>query len=156
MGLSVLTWIKLGVALVAFAAVALFYWHYESLVAERDQLMLDKASQARTIESQGKQIEDDKLTVAKWDAALKAANKRAEALQRSRKEAQEHASRFEKLFGSVDLRREAHDSPDALAARLNSGFADAMRMWGCDSGDGPACFAPAAPGGRASPAAPTN
>lgn len=138
-GVSVLTWIKFGVFAVAAIAVGLFWWHYTALKSERDQLMLDKASLERTTETQRKRIEEDAKVVKRWEAADLKRKAEIARLEQSRAEARDYARRVDKFFGSVDLRQAARDDRVALQLRINSGTADALRLWECASGGGVAC-----------------
>lgn len=139
MGLSVLAWIKLAAFAALAIAVGLFYWHYQDLVAKKDQLELDKQSLERTAEAQKLRLEAADATVKRWEAADAERVQEIARLKKSQLEARDYARRLDKFFGSVDLREAARDDRAALQLRLNGVTADALRLWECASGGGVAC-----------------
>lgn len=126
---GIFSWIKIGAVVALGLLVAASYWHYTSLVKERDQLMVRTAMQ---------QVE-----LVKWEQSWKQMKASLAEVERLRREAREYHDQITKLLAKHDLNKLAVAKPGLIEKRVNRATTVRIRVFECITD--PECSGPADP-----------
>jgi hypothetical protein len=112
--------LKIGVAVALMVAVAAAYWHYTSLVKERDELKIYSTLQKAELE--------------KWQTQWDRMAEGLAEMDQLRREAREYHDEVQKLLAKHDLNKLALERPKMVERRVNMGTAKRWRVFECITG----------------------
>lgn len=118
----------------AITAVGLGYWHYTSVINERDQLKVNNAVLEQAVELQDSTITAQQEAIAEWEASQARLLQTMEALAEQNQLASTELRRLQDVFSRHDLNALALRRPGLIERRIDLGTARINRMLECATG----------------------
>lgn len=134
------TALKMAAVGALVAAAGVFYWHYTSVKAERNDALARVGTLTVAKEVQDATIASLEQAIKQWADQAKQFQITLEAMHETQVEATKQQRRLNDVLGKHDLERLSEAKPGLIERRINSGTSNVFRMFNCASGgcaDGP-------------------
>lgn len=116
-GLGILSWVKVAAGIALVTVIGLGYWHYTSLLSEREALRVQTEIQSQELNQWAQRWEETR-------AAL-------ERIEELRREARKPYVELERILAEHDLAALAKAKPGLIEHRVNRATAERFRMFEC-------------------------
>jgi uncharacterized coiled-coil protein SlyX len=136
--------IKMAILAALVAAVAVFYWHYTGVKADRDTALAKVGALEVTIATQNPTIDTQSSTLSDWKAHAEQFQAALNAMAIAQSEANTQARKLNNVLSKHDLERLSLAKPGLIERRINGGTADVLGMFESTTNRGKD-----GPGGRA-------
>lgn len=138
---------KMAIVAALVAAAGALYWHYTTVVSDRNEALAKVG--ALEVENQ---VQDETITtletrIDEWAEANKRLQEVVSEMAEAQREATAEQRRLTDVLSKHDLTALSLAKPGLLERRINSGTARIFRMFECASGGGSDCAGGSGPAG---------
>ena len=122
------SWLKVGAGLAIVAAIGLAYWHYTSILDDREELRVENSQLATQVETERQVNNQLRSAVMDWQLAHNRVVQTMNQLQEVNREASQRIKELNDTLKPGRLERVVKAKPQLVEGIVNRGTADVGRV----------------------------